>query len=116
MLVAVYGTLKAGEVNYRLFLEGEEPVFRSFVKLPFAMYANDEYPMLVPTDGESLIHVEVFDVDEVKLAELDSLELPYGYWRERVRLHEMGEDVEIYLHPAPVPEGFVRVASGEWRG
>ena len=116
MLVAVYGTLKKGERNYAHLLEGKEPLYRSFVELPFAMYANGEYPMLVPSETRCRILVEVFEVDEVELGELDALEEPYGYWRERVHLREMGKDVEIYLHPAPAPEGFNFITSGEWIG
>ena len=78
------------------------------------MYANGAYPMLVPTEEKSRILVEVFDVDGSKMRELDALEEPYDYWRETVHLHEWGEDVEIYVHAAPPPDGFELVPSGEW--
>jgi len=117
MRVGIYGTLKVGHVNYERLLKGEVPGAALFVRLPFEMYTNDEYPMLVPTlDGERHpIWVEVFDVDDDKLEELDALEAPYGYWRESVFVEELGERFEIYLHSAPAPEGFTRVTSGEWR-
>jgi gamma-glutamylcyclotransferase (GGCT)/AIG2-like uncharacterized protein YtfP len=116
MLVAIYGTLKVGHFNYEEHLKGEMPVTACFVALPFEMYAGDAYPMLVPSEnGERHpIWVEVFDVDDEKLRELDELEAPYGYWRESVFIDQVGEEVAIYLHPAPAPEGFVRVASGKW--
>jgi gamma-glutamylcyclotransferase (GGCT)/AIG2-like uncharacterized protein YtfP len=114
MLVAVYGTLKTGEETYARFLPGRTPSFRGFVEIPYRMYANGAYPMLVPADVKSRVFVEVFDVDEGKVRELDALEGPYEYWRETVHLDEWGKDVEIYVHAAPPPAGFELVPSGEW--
>jgi len=115
VLVAVYGTLKTGEENHARFLPGRTPSFRGFVEIPYRMYANGAYPMLVPTEEKRGIFVEVFDVDGSKMRELDALEEPYDYWRETVHLHEWGEDVEIYAHAPPPPAGFAPVASGDWR-
>ena len=114
--VAVYGTLKTGYENYERYLPGKAPEASLFVSLPFRMYANAEYPMLVPSpDGSRCrIRVEVFVVDEEELARLDALEAPYGYWRETVYLEELGADVGIYLHPAPAPSGFDSVPTGDW--
>ena len=114
MLVAVYGTLKTGEANYARFLSGRTPSFRGFVQIPYRMYANGAYPMLVPAEEQSRVFVEVFEVDEIKMRELDALEEPYDYWRETVHLAEDGSDVEIYVHAAPPPAGFELVSSGEW--
>ena len=88
---------------------------RGFVEIPYGMYANGAYPMLVPSETKNRIFVEVFDVDEGKVRELDALEEPYEYWRETAHLHEWGKDVAIYVHAAPPPEGFELVPSGEWR-
>jgi len=114
MLVAVYGTLKTGEDNYARFLPGMTPSFRGFVEVPYRMYTNGAYPMLVASEERNPILVEVFEVDETKTRELDALEEPYEYWRETVHLHEWGKDVEIYVHAAPPPEGFELLSSGEW--
>ena len=114
MLIAVYGTLKTGEENYARFLPGETPSFRGFVEIPYVMYANGAYPMLVPAEARSWIFVEVFDVEDKKRRELDALEEPYEYRRETVHLDELGQDVEIYVHAAPPPEEFELVVSGEW--
>ncbi|HEY7698080.1 MAG TPA: gamma-glutamylcyclotransferase family protein [Vicinamibacteria bacterium] len=118
MLVAVYGTLKTGENNYERFLSGKRPSWSGFVEIPYAMYANGAYPMLVPAPSGSRIFVEVFEVDESKARELDALEAPYDYWRESVHIREWGQwgkDVEIYVHAAPPPEGFAAVPSGNWK-
>jgi gamma-glutamylcyclotransferase (GGCT)/AIG2-like uncharacterized protein YtfP len=115
MLVAVYGTLQTGEENYARFLSGRTPPFLGFVEIPYRMYANGTYPMLVPSEAKNRVFIEVFEVDEGKLRELDALEGPYDYWRETVHLHEYGRDVEIYVHASPPPEGFAPVASGDWK-
>jgi gamma-glutamylcyclotransferase (GGCT)/AIG2-like uncharacterized protein YtfP len=110
----VYGTLKTGEENYARFLPGLTPSFRGFVEIPYRMHANGAYPMLVPDDAKHQIFVEAFEVDEDKRRELDALEAPYDYSRETVHLEEWGRDVEIYVHAAPPPAGFVAVSSGNW--
>ena len=112
--VALYGTLKVGYLNYELHLKNALPVDRRRVELPFEMYENGEYPMLVPSSGRHSICVELFEVDDDKLRELDELELPYGYRRETVLLEEVSLEVEIYVHAAPAPPGFTRVPSGDW--
>jgi gamma-glutamylcyclotransferase (GGCT)/AIG2-like uncharacterized protein YtfP len=114
MLIAVYGTLKTGEENHARLLPGRKPSFRGFVEIPYRMYENGAYPMLVPSESKNRILVEVFDVEEGKVRDLDALEEPYEYWRENVHLAEWGRDVEIYVHAAPPPEGFVPVSSGDW--
>jgi gamma-glutamylcyclotransferase (GGCT)/AIG2-like uncharacterized protein YtfP len=116
MLVAVYGTLKSGEENYGRLLPGRTPAFRGFVEIPYRMYENGAYPMLVPSPSKGRIFVEVFDLDEAKVRELDALEEPYDYWRETVHFPEWGSDAEIYVHAAPPPEGFTLVSSGQWNG
>ncbi len=115
--VAVYGTLKKGYRNYERLLAGREPIFRGFAALPYRLYGTPDHPMLVPAPGrEYEVLVEVFEVDEPKLAELDALEEPYDYWRESVYLRPLGQEVEIYVHEAPPPEGFEPVVSGDWTG
>ena len=115
MLVAVYGTLKTGGENHARLLPGKAPEFRGFVEIPYRMYANDAYPMLVPDGARHRIFVEVFEVSEDELRELDALEEPYDYRRETVYLSEQGCDVEVYVHSAPPPSGFAAVPSGDWK-
>jgi gamma-glutamylcyclotransferase (GGCT)/AIG2-like uncharacterized protein YtfP len=116
MLVALYGTLKVGHVNHERYLKGERPTSALFAELPFEMFTNEEYPMLVPAASGELhrVWVEIFDVSDEQMRELDALETPYGYWRESVFIDALGETVAIYVHPAPPPDGFTRVPSGMW--
>lgn len=113
-LVALYGTLKVGYFNYELHLKGALPIDSRRLELPYEMYENGEYPMLVPSAERYSIWAELFEVDAVKLRELDELEAPYGYWRETVFLQELSREAEIYVHASPPPSGFTRVASGRW--
>ncbi len=113
-LVALYGTLKVGYFNHELHLKGAMPVDSRRVELPFEMYENGEYPMLVPSSERHSIWIELFEVDADKLRELDDVEAPYGYWRETVFLEELSREAEIYVHAPPPPPGFTPVASGDW--
>lgn len=113
--VAVYGTLKEGEENHGRFLHGKAPVFRGACKLPYRMYANEDYPILVPHPELCPVAVEVFEVDAKELEALDALETPYGYHRETVALEPFGREVAVYVHPGPAPPDFSVVPSGVWR-
>lgn len=114
-LVAVYGTLRQGFENYESLLAGFEPVYRGFIFAPYEMYATDEYPMLVRTDRDRAIYVEVFRVDPPTLARLDALEEPYGYERLRVRVAKVAEHVGLYVYGGVrPPEEFRLVESGRW--
>jgi gamma-glutamylcyclotransferase (GGCT)/AIG2-like uncharacterized protein YtfP len=112
--VAVYGTLKTGESNYLRLLPGAKPLFRGFAEIPFRMYENGEYPMLVPALESHRISVEVFDVSAETLRELDVFEEPYDYRRHTIEIDGLGE-VEIYAHEAPPPPSFAPLESGEWK-
>jgi gamma-glutamylcyclotransferase (GGCT)/AIG2-like uncharacterized protein YtfP len=112
--VAVYGTLKTGEANYHRFLAGRSPLFRGFVEIPYRMYANDSYPMLVPSTEKHRIFVEIFEVDEGTLESLDALEEPYDYRREPIHVSEAGMEAAVYIHDSPPPIGFSPVSAGEW--
>lgn len=114
--VAVYGTLKSGYENYERFLASQQPVFKGFVRVPFRMFHNGEYPMLVAVKEIRPIFVEVFEVDSATLNRLDRLEEPYNYRRETVYLDEMDQHVEIYVSVgSSPPAGFSSVDSGDWK-
>ena len=114
MLVAVYGTLKQGYENYQKYLSDHAPVLVATLREPYVMYATRDYPMLVPSTAIQSIVVEVYDVTADEMAKLDALEAPYGYERRTIRIPGLDGDVGLYVHPDPVPEGFVRIPSGEW--
>ena len=117
MLVAVYGTLKRGYGNHRRMLNGYIPLQSLFIEIPFHMYATDAYPMILPSLENHPIYVEVFEVDAVKLAELDRLEAPYNFHRETIFVAELHQEVEIYVFSEiDPPSHFTLVDSGEWDG
>ncbi len=79
------------------------------------MFACDEYPTIVPSDGKHLIYVEVFEVDDATLARLNRLEEPYNYRRETIYVRELGREVEIYVYAERSPPAHFRpVVSGNW--
>jgi gamma-glutamylcyclotransferase (GGCT)/AIG2-like uncharacterized protein YtfP len=114
--VAVYGTLKKGYENYQRLLDTERPIFGGFVRVPFRMFDNGEYPLLLPSKEPRSIYVEVFEVDSPKLKQLDDLEEPYNYRRETLYLDELGHHVEVYVFAGgSPPAGFSELESGNWR-
>jgi len=70
-------TLKVGYENYHRHLSGKSPIASLSIDLPYEMYANAEYPMLVPAeDGERHpVSLEVFDVDDDTLRLLARVDL-----------------------------------------
>ncbi len=117
MLVAVYGTLKRGHNNNLHHLDGLRPLHALFVNIPFRMYEGEAYPMIVSNPDNHSIFVEVFEVDAVKLGELDRLEAPYNFHRENILLAELDREAAIYVFNEPdPPSGFTTTESGKWSG
>lgn len=116
-LLAVYGTLMTGYSNYSVYLSGIDPSYKLFAEIPFKMFSNYLYPMLITNQESNLIYLEIFEVDELKLKELDSLEEPYEYHRETTEVKEISKKVEIYVydHETP-PRTFHVIRKGKWEG
>ncbi len=71
--------------------------------------------MIVSSPDNHSIYVEVFEVDAGKLEELDRMEAPYNYHRERIFLSELDREAEIYVFNEPdPPSGFTLIESGKW--
>ena len=84
-LVFVYGTLKKGFSNHRLLASSELLGVAQTVKM-YAMYSTG-LPIVVKDEAVSPIFGELYRVDEVTLAYLDSLEgHPDWYRREEVEV------------------------------
>jgi len=83
MLMAVYGTLRKGNGNYRHFLKDKKCLGTTKLK-GFKMYSLGFYPCIVPTKNEKdNIIVEVFELDDEKdkslIAGINSMERGAGY-------------------------------------
>lgn len=121
-VVAVYGTLRSGEYNYRL-LGDSAFLARVQVAVRFRMRDMGYFPMLVPTAFYYGIICEVYRVSPDTMSLLDSLEgVPWHYTRSKVRVplggstntdawiyHGRGSDAdEAAAHGKPIVE------SGDW--
>jgi len=110
--VAVYGSLRRGMGNDGL-LSGSELLGTTGVE-GFEMYSLGAFPACVPTDGEEMVQVEVYEVDMGTLESLDMLEgYPNFYDRQRVST-VFGEAFMYFMHQEP--EGQPKVIGGDWVG
>lgn len=115
-LVGVYGTLKRGHANHRAFLARFPLVRAVAVRIPFRLFGNEEYPMLVPARDVNPVVVETYRVDPETVLRLDAFEGQFGYRRVEIVPEGKIEPVAIYVHPGPPPPGFVPAPGGEWNG
>ena len=83
-LVGVYGTLKRGHANHAALLGGSEFVRGGVVRIPYRLFGNEEYPMLVPSPELNPVVVETYRVHEATVAQLDAFEGQFGYRRVEV--------------------------------
>lgn len=115
-LVGVYGTLKRGHANHRAFLARFPLVRAGAVRIPFRLFGNEEYPMLVPARERNPVVIETYRVDAATVSQLDAFEGQFGYRRVEVVPEDETEPVALYVHPGPPPPGFVPAPGGEWNG
>ena len=115
-LVGVYGTLKRGHANHSAFLGGNPLVRAGAVRIPYRLFGNEEYPMLIPSGGLNPVVVETYRVDADTVSRLDAFEGQFGYRRVEVRPDGESEPLALYVHPGPPPPDFVPAPGGEWNG
>ena len=115
-LVGVYGTLKRGHANHEAFLAGCALVRAGAVRVPYRLFGNDEYPMLVPAREVHPVVVETYRVDAATVSRLDAFEGQFGYRRVLVVPEGESEPVAVYVHPGPPPPNFAPAPGGEWNG
>jgi gamma-glutamylcyclotransferase (GGCT)/AIG2-like uncharacterized protein YtfP len=111
VLIAVYGTLRRGESNWRRFLAGAES--RATVRVAgFTLHDAGAWPYAMRGTPADEITVELFDVDGGSLFALDTLEgVPDHYTREPVET-PLGA-AWIYLAPS-LPAGTRPIPGGDW--
>ena len=114
--VGVYGTLKRGHANHGAFLAGFPLVRAGAIRIPFRLFGNEEYPMLVPARDVNPVVVETYRVDPETVLRLDAFEGQFGYRRVEIVPEGETEPVAIYVHPGPPPPGFVPAPGGDWNG
>jgi len=127
----VYGTLKrGGRLNSRL--DDAEFMAEAKTSEKYIMYANDAFPFVVKGKGPTVIHGEVYKIDEYLLAKADAVEShPRLYKREEaeVTLNDgtrvkawiyFGNEVVKYYEDdnacrkVQIEDGVFPAASGKW--
>ncbi len=114
--VGVYGTLKRGHANHEAFLGASVLVGAGAVRIPYRLFGNREYPMLVPAGERNPVVVETYRVDTRTVARLDAFEGQFGYRRVEVVPEGETESLALYVHPGPPPSDFVPAPGGDWNG
>jgi len=108
--VAVYGTLRMGELNHRLLESSQYIGMRNLDG--FLMRSLGNFPTLVEGDGQ--VTVEVYEVDEETFILLDRLEgFPRLYQRKEVVIDGFPAWI-YYWKYAESAAGYPLVECGDW--
>ncbi len=70
--------------------------------------------MLIKNEDLFLIYLEIYEISEEKLVEIDDLEQPFGFEREKIENIVKG-DVWIYYYTGIPPSEFSLVKDGNFR-
>lgn len=102
--IFVYGTLKRGIGNHG-FIAGSEFLGEAVTVGRYALHIDGGLPMVDRDNPVSIIHGEVYQVNEDTMGRLDGLEgHPVWYRRELVTVRLVDDtlvDAWIYFHTAP---------------
>jgi len=80
----------------------------------FDLFDLGSYPAM--TEGEGVVHGELYEVEDALLPRLDAYEEhPEVYRRRFIHLAD-GRRVESYLLPPALAAGHPRIPSGQWNG
>ncbi len=113
--VFVYGSLMRGYGNHGLLEESTYLGRASVEKL--SLHSLGSFPAAIPSDrDDSVVHGEVYSVDDSTLARLDRLEgHPTFYERQVVELQgleKVATNVSMYVYQGEVSR---HCPSGDWR-
>lgn len=120
MKVAVYGSLLKGFYNYDNFLKGKSEYVGSFQTDPiFNLIDMGTFPALTK-EGSTSISMEVFDIDDIVLGDLDSLEgynkgYPEKSFYNREKLSTPYGDAYYYVFNGDKRDNENIITSGNWR-
>ena len=113
-VVAVYGSLKKGFGNHRRL---ETSKFVGMAMIPGTLYSLGAFPAIT-LEGNTDVHVELYEVDDPTLESLDRLEgHPSFYTRTEVTGFK-GYDGRAYIYAMKPDSYYLReeniVKSGNW--
>jgi len=113
MRVAVYGTLRGGQPNWRHYLRGRSEYVGKYRVAGFELRAPNPYSFPFALTGDGEITVDVFEVGADVLKDLDRLEgYPRMYNRKAVEIG--GADAWIYFSENEGHRTLNLIDSGDW--
>jgi gamma-glutamylcyclotransferase (GGCT)/AIG2-like uncharacterized protein YtfP len=107
--IAVYGTFKRGHANHGL-LRNSRFLGEDRTKPIFTMYNLGAFPSIVP-NGNTSIHVEVYEVDASTFGRVDMFE-GYPSLHDRFKIETKYGDAWIYYMKEVLESN--EVISGRW--
>ena len=113
MLLAVYGTLKKGHHNHEVHLN-RPPIYANIINLNATMYSNGRYPMLIRSDQNNDIFIEIYELTQEELLKIDELETPFGYSRSLIELPNFDPFWIYYYDDNKPPQEFHQIISGNF--
>ncbi len=114
-LLAVYGTLKKGYYNHEIHLKGLTTQFEGFLTLPFQLFTNGRYPMIIKSKDMSKIYFEIYEVSENTFSDIIKLEEPFGYHYEKIEITDLNDFAEVFVFTkGKPPSEFILVENGNW--
>lgn len=115
--IAVYGSLRRGEYNYRE-AQGEPVACGRLIGV--ALYSLGAFPCIVrtkPENGDS-VEAEIYELEGKLFEGIERMELGAGYKREPIEFvaHDKDEPelVEAYFYPEVKDWFGPKIASGDW--
>ncbi len=110
--MGVYGTLKQGHHNYNTFLSPRKPIVAGKFDIPYTLYSNGRYPMLVRKD-HSEVFLEIYEITMELFRKIHDFEAPFGYHVETIAIE--GRKVNLFVYDkAEAPPEFKLVAEGNF--
>jgi len=111
MRVAVYGTLRKGQINWVNCLEGLSEFVGEYRVEGFDLHSPGGFPFALP--GKGAITVEVFEIGQRVLDRLDRLE-GYPRFYNRKTIEVGGADAWIYFTEDKGKRSYEKITSGDW--
>jgi gamma-glutamylcyclotransferase (GGCT)/AIG2-like uncharacterized protein YtfP len=108
---AFYGSLRKNMPLYEKFKSGLNYRFSAWIR-GYQLFSLGEFPCAVKSNrDEDKMLIEIFEATDPQVAaEIDAIEMGYGYYREEVEIDGVAAVIYLFENAAKYP----RVLDGDW--